>query len=89
MAIFKPDTCGLKLWGREALADAAMWAAGWGVGKLVAPAIMLWEKKDIYSHILRGSLLQIRSVSTHGAFLKQGIGLYIINISLYMSFTYC
>lgn len=31
--------CGLKLWGKEALADAAMWAAGWGVGKVVAPAI--------------------------------------------------
>lgn len=31
--------CGLKLWGKDALADAAMWAAGWGVGKVVAPAI--------------------------------------------------
>lgn len=31
--------CGLKLWGKEALADAAMWAAGWGIGKVVAPAI--------------------------------------------------
>ena len=35
----------LKLWGKEALADAAMWVAGWGVGKVVAPAIMLWEEK--------------------------------------------
>ncbi|HCJ0621895.1 filamentous hemagglutinin N-terminal domain-containing protein [Klebsiella variicola] len=31
--------CGLKLWGKEALTDAAMWAAGWGAGKVVAPAI--------------------------------------------------
>lgn len=46
-------------------------------------------KKDIYLDILQGSLLQIRSVSTHGVFLKQGIGLYIMNPSLYMSFTYC
>ncbi|UVW50468.1 hypothetical protein NYO12_14715 [Klebsiella variicola] len=28
------------------------------------------KKKDIYLDILQGSLLQIRSVSTHGAFFK-------------------
>ncbi|HCR56653.1 MAG TPA: hemagglutinin [Raoultella sp.] len=31
--------CGLKLWGKEALADAALWATGWGAGKYAAPAI--------------------------------------------------
>lgn len=31
--------CALKLWGKEALADATMWAVGWGAGKYVLPAI--------------------------------------------------
>ncbi|MEZ7213922.1 hypothetical protein ACBC55_06060 [Klebsiella spallanzanii] len=31
--------CALKLWGKEALADATMWAVGWGAGKYVVPAI--------------------------------------------------
>lgn len=31
--------CGLKLWGKEALVDAALWATGWGAGKYAAPAI--------------------------------------------------
>ena len=68
-----------------------MQQCGLQVGALVRlqPPLSCYGKKDIYLDILQGSLLQIRSVSTHGAFLKQGIGLYIINISLYMSFTYC
>nr|WED67560.1 hypothetical protein PJ912_13245 [Pectobacterium colocasium] len=31
--------CALQLWGKEALADAAVWGAGWGLGKIVGPAL--------------------------------------------------
>ncbi|MGO2440583.1 MAG: hypothetical protein ACTH8B_11940 [Serratia proteamaculans] len=31
--------CALKLWGKDALAEAALLGAGWGAGKIVAPVI--------------------------------------------------